>query len=120
MSAKIATAPASAAPRSDGRAVGGSRAPSQAPTHDAATAIASPAISPSGSSAAGHGSGMNTCVQPHSAASPTVPSSAPDASASGSGSLHPQRDELDQQRLDQEEREVRRRLTQDGADEQRP
>ena len=56
-----------------------------------------PSSTPSGASAAGHGSGMNTCVQPHSAARPDrADRRARRRSASGSGRAHPQRDQLDE------------------------
>ena len=61
------------------------RAPSHAPTQAAARAIARPASTPSGASAAGHGRGIQTWVQAHSEARPTVPIPVPAASASGSG-----------------------------------
>ena len=54
-----------------------------------ATAIARPSSAPSGNSADGHGSGMKTCDQPHSAARPTVPMPRPESSASFSGRSRP-------------------------------
>ena len=87
--------------RSDGCAVGGQpRAEPARPRTTPATAIASPSTKPSGNSAAGHGRTIQTCVQPHSAASPTVPSAAPEASANGSGRRTSSAIALDQQRLD--------------------
>lgn len=62
-----------------GSAVGVVRSatPIRAPTTPPATPAASVTISTSGSSDPGHGSVLQTCDQPHSAARPSVPTSAP-------------------------------------------
>ena len=80
-----------------------------------------PAIAASGSSESFHGIGIQTCDQAHSAARPIVPISAPAIAPFTTGLRPPARseDRLDQQRLDDVEREVRRDLAPDDADHER-
>src|SRR5207248_9628273 len=56
---------------------GSSARPARPPSTPPATAAMKPRIAPSGHSAEFHGSGIQICVQPHSAAKPIVPMSAP-------------------------------------------
>ena len=55
------------------------------PTSPPATPASTVTTATSGSSAVGHGSGIQTCDQPHSAAVPTVPISRPATAPKTSG-----------------------------------
>ena len=114
------TSPASGqttrAPRGNGCGFTRSALPSNAPTQRRRRrrpARSRPA--PSGSSAAGHGSGIQTCDQPHSAASADGADQQrrrPRRARAGRAAPAAPPRRLDQQRLDEVEREVRHRLAQ--------
>ena len=87
-SANTATADATAAARmARGRGRGWTARcePIHAPSTPAATAVARLSSAASGSRLDGHGIGIHTCDQPHSAARPTVPMPTPDHSPNASG-----------------------------------
>ena len=114
------TTPAASAARRSARSGGNGRgrtsaAPTKPPTAPPATAATKPAMAASGSSADGHGIGIHTCDQPHSAPRPTVPISdarqrarrhRPEPGGRAGTQLH-------EQRLDDVEREVRSGLAED-------
>ena len=110
-------------PRAPGRAASGrtSEPPTNPPSAPAATAVTRPASAASGSSEAVQGSGIQTWLQPHSAASPIVPIRTPATApvATGERAPAPAKAASTSTRLDQVEREVRRGLAPDDADHQR-
>ena len=69
----------------------------------------------------GHGIGIQTCDHPYSATSPTVPISTPAAAPNATGAAARSRSATTSthERLDEVEREVRHRLAEDVADDQR-
>ena len=62
-----------------------SELPMNAPTRPPLTPASTVTAATSGSSSAGHGSGIQTCDQPHSAAVPIVPISRPATAPNASG-----------------------------------
>src|SRR3978361_914682 len=92
-------------------------AATQPPRRPAQTAATKAHGAPFGNTSAGQGSTFQTWDQAYSAASPMVPVHAPRMAphpVGGHGT-----DPLDHQRLDEVEREVRRRVAEDATDDQR-